>query len=87
MPIDKFAIRDKVLGDLMDTLDGMEAEKIRSKMGDKLRKDFPGDSLKDAIGSSDENKESRLYEEAEEFDLPGLDELDAMNDKKAKIVK
>lgn len=52
MKIDAIKIKGSVIDDLLSTLDGVEGERLkgRSQMAQKMRKDFPGDSLGDALG-------------------------------------
>ncbi len=79
MPIDKYALRDKSLADMMDALDGMEAgsimdRKMKAQEGGspeakKLNEAFPGDSLRDAVGTHDEVNDP-VEDEAEDKKNP-----------------
>jgi len=59
MKIDAIKIKGGVLDELLGALDAVEAERLkgRSEASKKMRENFPGDSLGDAIGDHTEDME------------------------------
>jgi hypothetical protein len=56
--MDKWEAKDKALGEMIDYLEGYEAEGLtKSQAGKQMKKEFPGDALSDALETHTEEKD------------------------------